>query len=116
MQSIKAIKINWREWVLLAFALLLTFARAFTDWLGGYYGVTEQLSVASNFLAGVSKFGGAHAVAIVGMMLWPSLNRFLNEGFNPTWKVLDDKQKLDRVILVLLAEGLYGTICFASTT
>lgn len=113
---IATFKANWREFVLFAVALALVFLRAFSDYVGGLLDMTQQLATLSNFLAGITYFAGAHAVAVIGMMLWANVNRFGNGNFTRVWESLTEKERLDRYMAVFAAEILCASICFSVGT
>jgi ABC-type siderophore export system fused ATPase/permease subunit len=112
----QTLKTNWRDIVLflligIGFAILADFLVYWASRTGNSLGVASLL----NYLQGFSRFVGANlAAALLGVIVWPTLNRFGNQKFSHAWQTLPPGDQLKVYVSVLLLQGIMAAICFAA--
>jgi hypothetical protein len=111
---LQTLKTNWRD--ILAFLVIGVGFAVLAD-LVIYWatksGNTLGLASLINYLQGFSRYVAAHlAAAMLGVVLWPTINRFGNDSFSAGWKALDIETKTKIYIGFFWVEGLIAAICF----
>lgn len=109
------LKTNWRDLVLFfVVGLGLALAAAFVDYGAARFGLGSWAPVIANYFKGFALFVAANFAAIfLGLLAWPTINRFGNESFQLGWEQFSLKEKTLIYMGVLFAEGLVAAICFA---
>jgi ABC-type siderophore export system fused ATPase/permease subunit len=107
---------NWRNIVLfLVVGLGLSFASDFVVNWATREGDITGLATVTNYLQGFSRYVGATcAVALLGIVAWPTVNKFANNSFQHAWDVLSDEKRLFVYIGIMLVETIAAAICFAA--
>ena len=108
------LRTNWRD---IAFFLLiglgLVVLSGLIDYVSGWLGFRLILPALSNYLQGFSRFVGANiAASLLGIALWPTVNRFANERFADAWRALTIQQHLGIYLGLFAVETIAAAICF----
>jgi hypothetical protein len=110
------LKTNWRDIVVfLLIGLGLVIVSGLIDYVSGWLGFRLILPAISNYLQGFSRFVGANiAASVIGIALWPTVNKFANEGFADAWRTLTAQQHLGIYIGLFAVEAIAAAICFSA--
>ncbi len=107
---------NWRD--ITAFLLIglgLVVVSGFIDYVSAWLGFQLVLPAVSNYLQGFSRFVGANlAASVIGMALWPTVNRFANESFADAWRSLTQAQHIAAYLGLFAVETIAAAICFSA--
>ncbi len=113
---IKTIITNWRD--IVAFLLIgigLVILSGVIDYVSGWLGFKLILPAISNYLQGFSRFVGANlAASVIGVALWPTINRFGNHSFKDGWEAIPLQGQCLVYIGLFVAESIVAAICFSA--
>ncbi len=113
--SFRTIATNWRTIVMFViFGLGLAFLSDFVVNWSTRKGDVTGLATVSNYLQGFSRYVGANAAAaLLGIVAWPTINKFGNSRFQEGWDSLGLQGQTIVYIALMATEGICAAICFS---
>ncbi len=113
---LKTIITNWRDIALfLVIGLGLVILSGLIDYVSARLGFQLILPAISNYLQGFSRFVGAGlAASLLGLVAWPTINRFGNHSFQAGWDAIPLWGKTITYIALAAACLIAAAICFSA--
>ncbi|MBK1883652.1 hypothetical protein JIN85_14620 [Luteolibacter pohnpeiensis] len=112
----KTLLTNWREIAFFViFGICLAAISGTIDYVAKLFGLGIWAPTLATYCMGFARFTGANFCAVfLGLICWPTLNRFGNQSFSDGWASFSVKEQTIVYMTVLLIEGIIAGLCFSA--